>query len=155
MNELVETQGRIDELGCKMAKFVTSPGMLSTTSLRVSAQAVSTGPQTNSSFAIHAQTNPSITVPPPPPISLLTAISADVNRSAHHLSLPLPSSPETHNHVCCTQRETTDFSQAPFPSPACLHPPRHLQPLLLLVCCRRGWEVPWRLRQTTRKIIEC
>ena len=53
-DELVETQGRIDELGCKMAKFVTSPGMLSTMSPRVSAQAVFTGPQTNSSFAIHA-----------------------------------------------------------------------------------------------------
>jgi hypothetical protein len=65
MNELVETQGRTDELGCKMVKFVTSPGMLSTTSPRVSAQAVSTGSQTNSSFAIHAQTNPSITVPLP------------------------------------------------------------------------------------------
>ena len=125
-----------------------------------SAQAVSTGPQANSSFAIHAQTNPSRPQKPshfhspPPSTSLLTAISADANRSAHHLSLPLPSAPETHNHVCCTQRETTNFSQAPYSSPACLHPPRHLQPLLLLVCCRRGWEAPWRLRQITRKIIE-
>ncbi|KAI0266011.1 hypothetical protein BGY98DRAFT_1181322 [Russula aff. rugulosa BPL654] len=95
MNEFVEMQGRIDEMGCKMAKFVTSPA-------RVSAQAVSTGPQTNSSFAIHAQTNPSITVPlpfSPPPTSLLTAISADANRL--HISLgpifvaclPAPSPP--------------------------------------------------------------
>ena len=61
-DELVEMQGRIGELGREMAKFATSPGMLSTMPSRVSAQAVSTAPQTNSSFAIHAQTSSSITV---------------------------------------------------------------------------------------------
>jgi hypothetical protein len=61
-DELVEMQGRIGELGREMAKIATSPGMLSTMPSRVSAQAVSTAPQTNSSFAIHAQTSSSITV---------------------------------------------------------------------------------------------
>jgi hypothetical protein len=61
-DELTEMQGRIGELGCEMAKFATSPGMLSTTSSSVSAQAMSTAPQTNSSFAIQAQTSSSITV---------------------------------------------------------------------------------------------
>ena len=61
-DELMEMQGRIGELGREMAKFATSPGMLSTMPSRVSAQAVSTAPQTNSSFAIHAQTSSSITV---------------------------------------------------------------------------------------------
>jgi hypothetical protein len=60
-DELVEMQGRIGELGREMAKFASSPGMLSTMPSRVSAQAVSTAPQTNSSFAIHAQTSSSIT----------------------------------------------------------------------------------------------
>ncbi|KAH9983382.1 hypothetical protein BJV74DRAFT_777130, partial [Russula compacta] len=61
-DELVEMQGRIGELGREVAKFATSPAILSTTPSRVSAQAVSTAPQTNSSFAIHAQTSSSITV---------------------------------------------------------------------------------------------
>ncbi|KAF8495475.1 hypothetical protein F5888DRAFT_1890539 [Russula emetica] len=56
-DELVEMQGRIGELGREMAKFATSPGMLSTMP-----QTVSTAPQNKSSFAIHAQMSSSITV---------------------------------------------------------------------------------------------
>ncbi|KAF8265667.1 hypothetical protein EI94DRAFT_1685323 [Lactarius quietus] len=61
-DELMEMQGRIGELGREVAKLVTAPAILSSTPSRVSAQAVSTAPQTNSSFAIHAQTSSSITV---------------------------------------------------------------------------------------------
>ena len=80
-DELVEMQGRIGELGREMAKFATSPGMLSTMPSRVSAQAVSTAPQTNSSFAIHAQTSSSITVhshslPPHTPQASVSRISS-------------------------------------------------------------------------------
>ena len=80
-DELVEMQGRIGELGREMAKFATSPGMLSTMPSRVSAQAVSTAPQTNSSFAIHAQTSSSITVhshslPPQTPQASVSRISS-------------------------------------------------------------------------------
>ena len=81
-DELMEMQGRIGELGREMAKFATSPGILSTAPSRVSAQAVSTAPQTNSSFAIHAQTSSSITVhshslPPntPPSLSRISSYS--------------------------------------------------------------------------------
>ena len=74
--------------------------------------------QANSSFAIHAQTNFLITVhshslqPPAPQTSfshtsLLTATSADANRSAHHLFHPLTSAPDNQDHVCRAQRETT------------------------------------------------
>jgi len=56
----MEMQGRIGELGREMAKFATSPGMLSTMPSRVQAQAVSTAPQTNSSIA-------GLTAPSPPP----------------------------------------------------------------------------------------
>jgi hypothetical protein len=70
------------------------PGMLSTIPSRVSAQAVPTAPQTNSSFAIHvvAHTNSSITVlshslpPNLPQASLPTATSTDANLSTRHLS---------------------------------------------------------------------
>jgi hypothetical protein len=80
-DELMEMQGRIGELGREMAKFATSPGILSTMPSRVSAQAVSTAPQTNSSFAIHAQTSSSITVhshslPPNTPQSSVSRISS-------------------------------------------------------------------------------
>jgi hypothetical protein len=80
-DELMEMQGRIGELGREMAKFATSPGMLSTMPTRVSAQAVSTAPQTNSSFAIHAQTSSSITVhshslPPNTPQPSVSRISS-------------------------------------------------------------------------------
>jgi hypothetical protein len=80
-DELVEMQGRIGELGREMAKFATAPGMLSTMPSRVSAQAVSTAPQTNSSFAIHAQTSSSITVhshsvPPNTPQPSVSRISS-------------------------------------------------------------------------------
>ena len=80
-DELMEMQGRIGELGREMAKFATSPGMLSTMPSRVSAQAVSTAPQTNSSFAIHAQTSSSITVhshslPPNTPQSSVSRMSS-------------------------------------------------------------------------------
>jgi len=80
-DEFVEMQGRIGELGREMAKFATSPGMLSTMPSRVSAQAVSTAPQTNSSFAIHAQTSSSITVhshslPPHTPQASVSRISS-------------------------------------------------------------------------------
>ena len=80
-DELMEMQGRIGELGREMAKFATSPGMLSTMPSRVSAQAVSTAPQTNSSFAIHAQTSSSITVhshslPPNTPQASVSRISS-------------------------------------------------------------------------------
>ena len=61
-DELMEMQGRIGELGREVAKLVTAPAILSSMPSRVSAQAVSTAPQTNSSFAIHAQTSSSITV---------------------------------------------------------------------------------------------
>ncbi|KAH9164375.1 hypothetical protein EDB89DRAFT_2141389 [Lactarius sanguifluus] len=61
-DELMEMQGRIGELGREVAKLVTTPAVLSSAPSRVSAQAVSTAPQTNSSFAIHAQTSSSITV---------------------------------------------------------------------------------------------
>ncbi|KAI0293637.1 hypothetical protein B0F90DRAFT_1762074 [Multifurca ochricompacta] len=61
-DEFMEMQGRIGELGREVAKLVISPVTLSSTPSRVSAQAVSTAPQTNSSFAIHAQTSSSITV---------------------------------------------------------------------------------------------
>ena len=61
-DELLEMQGRIGELGREVAKLVTTPAILSSLPSRVSAQAVSTAPQTNSSFAIHAQTSSSITV---------------------------------------------------------------------------------------------
>ena len=81
-DELMEMQGRIGELGREMAKYATSPGILSTMPSRVSAQAVSTAPQTNSSFAIHAQTSSSITVhshslPPntPPSVSRISSYS--------------------------------------------------------------------------------
>ncbi|KAH9997035.1 hypothetical protein BJV77DRAFT_985212, partial [Russula vinacea] len=80
-DELMEMQGRIGELGREMAKFATSPGILSTMPSRVSAQAVSTAPQTNSSFAIHAQTSSSITVhshslPPNTPQASVSRISS-------------------------------------------------------------------------------
>ncbi len=81
-DELVEMQGRISELGREMAKYVTSPaGMPSTMPLRVSTQAVSTAPQTNSSFAIHAQTSSAIAVhsrslPPHTPQSSVSRISS-------------------------------------------------------------------------------
>ena len=80
-DELMEMQGRIGELGREVAKFVTSPGILSTMPSRVSAQAVSTAPQTNSSFAIHAQTSSSITVhshslPPNTPQPSVSRISS-------------------------------------------------------------------------------
>jgi hypothetical protein len=61
-DELMEMQGRIGELGREVARLVTAPAILSSMPSRVSAQAVSTAPQTNSSFAIHAQTSSSITV---------------------------------------------------------------------------------------------
>ena len=61
-DELMEMQGRIGELGREVARLVTTPAVLSSPPSRVSAQAVSTAPQTNSSFAIHAQTSSSITV---------------------------------------------------------------------------------------------
>jgi hypothetical protein len=80
-DELMEMQGRIGELGREVAKFVTSPAVLSTMPTRVSAQAVSTAPQTNSSFAIHAQTSSSITVhshslPPNTPQPSVSRISS-------------------------------------------------------------------------------
>ena len=80
-DELMEVQGRIGELGREMAKFATSPGILSTMPSRVSAQAVSTAPQTNSSFAIHAQTSSAITVhshslPPNTPQASISRISS-------------------------------------------------------------------------------
>jgi hypothetical protein len=80
-DELMEMQGRIGELGREMAKFATSPGIISTMPSRVSAQAVSTAPQTNSSFAIHAQTSSSITVhshslPPNTPQASVSRISS-------------------------------------------------------------------------------
>lgn len=80
-DELMEMQGRIGELGREVAKFVTSPAVLSTMPSRVSAQAVSTAPQTNSSFAIHAQTSSSITVhshslPPNTPQPSVSRISS-------------------------------------------------------------------------------
>ncbi|KAI9507111.1 hypothetical protein F5148DRAFT_1015458 [Russula earlei] len=80
-DELVEMQGRIGELGREMAKFVTSSAILSATPSRISAQAVSTAPQTNSSFAIHAQTSSSITVhshslPPNTPPASVSGISS-------------------------------------------------------------------------------
>jgi hypothetical protein len=80
-DELMEMQGRIGELGREMAKFATTPGILSTMPSRVSAQAVSTAPQTNSSFAIHAQTSSSITVhshslPPNTPQASVSRISS-------------------------------------------------------------------------------
>ena len=80
-DELMEMQGRIGELGREVAKFVTSPSVLSTMPTRVSAQAVSTAPQTNSSFAIHAQTSSSITVhshslPPNTPQPSVSRISS-------------------------------------------------------------------------------
>lgn len=61
-DELMEMQGRVGELGREVARLVTTPAILSSLPSRVSAQAVSTAPQTNSSFAIHAQTSSSITV---------------------------------------------------------------------------------------------
>ena len=80
-DELLEMQGRIGELGREVAKFATSPAVLSTLPSRVSAQAVSTAPQTNSSFAIHAQTSSSITVhshslPPNTPQASVSRISS-------------------------------------------------------------------------------
>jgi len=80
-DELMEMQGRIGELGREVARLVTSPSVLSTMPTRVSAQAVSTAPQTNSSFAIHAQTSSSITVhshslPPHTPQPSVSRISS-------------------------------------------------------------------------------
>ncbi len=80
-DDLMEMQGRIGELGREVAKLVTSPAILSTMPSRVSAQAVSTAPQTNSSFAIHAQTSSSITVhshslPPNTPQGSVSRISS-------------------------------------------------------------------------------
>ena len=80
-DELLEVQGRIGELGREMAKLVTAPAILSSLPSRVSAQAVSTAPQTNSSFAIHAQTSSSITVhshslPPNTPQPTVSRISS-------------------------------------------------------------------------------
>ncbi|KAH9060243.1 hypothetical protein EDB87DRAFT_1790250, partial [Lactarius vividus] len=96
-DELMEMQGRIGELGREVAKLVTIPAVLSSTPSRVSAQAVSTAPQTNSSFAIHAQTSSSITVhshsipphtpqPSVPPFVPPSAIRAEQPRSR----LPYP-----------------------------------------------------------------
>jgi hypothetical protein len=78
-DELMEMQGRIGR--SKKAKFATSPSMLSTVPSRVSAQAVSTTPQTNSSFTIHAQPSSSITVhsyllPPNTPQASVSRISS-------------------------------------------------------------------------------
>ncbi|KAI0251515.1 hypothetical protein BJV78DRAFT_1210251 [Lactifluus subvellereus] len=80
-DELLEVQGRIGELGREMARLVTAPAVLSTLPSRVSAQAVSTAPQTNSSFAIHAQTSSSITVhshslPPNTPQPTVSRVSS-------------------------------------------------------------------------------
>jgi hypothetical protein len=80
-DELMEVQGRISELGREVAKLVTAPAILSSPPSRVSAQAVSTAPQTNSSFAIHAQTSSSITVhshslPPNTPQPSVSRISS-------------------------------------------------------------------------------
>jgi hypothetical protein len=80
-DELMEVQGRISELGREVARLVTAPAVLSSLPSRVSAQAVSTAPQTNSSFAIHAQTSSSITVhshslPPNTPPSSVSRMSS-------------------------------------------------------------------------------
>jgi hypothetical protein len=98
-DELVEVQGRIGELGREVAKLVTAPAVLSSLPSRVSAQAVSTAPQTNSSFAIHAQTSSSITVhshslPPNTPQSSVSPASSYTDlRRRESLSPPfVPSS---------------------------------------------------------------
>jgi hypothetical protein len=51
----MEMRGRMDQLGPKMSKFMTSPGMLSTMPLCASANHPSLGPQINSPFTIHAR----------------------------------------------------------------------------------------------------
>lgn len=56
----MKTQGRIGELGREMAKFSTSPGMLSTMPSRVQRSHVHR--PSNTSFVIHAQMSFSITV---------------------------------------------------------------------------------------------
>jgi hypothetical protein len=98
-DELMEVQGRISELGREVAKLVTAPAVLSSLPSRVSAQAVSTAPQTNSSFAIHAQTSSSITVhshslpPNTPQPSVSPASSYSDLRRRESLSPPfVPSS---------------------------------------------------------------
>ena len=100
--------GRIDEVGREMAKFATSPGMLSTMPSRVSVQAVSTPPQTNLSFAIHTSTSSSIIVHSHSLPSLYLP----------HLFLPRPpptriGQPTIYPSLCHPRRTTTITSAVP------------------------------------------
>jgi hypothetical protein len=85
-DKLVEMQGRIGELG-EMVKSTTSPSMPS----HVSVQAVSTAPQTNTSFAMHEQTSSSINVHSP--LSPITPTPQATGLCLPHLFLWRPPPP--------------------------------------------------------------
>ena len=122
-DELMEMQGRIGELGHKVVKFVTSPGIC-LPCLRVFRPKLILPPlrQTHRSRFMHRRAPPSwsthilfrpITRSPQSLASRPMATSADATRLACRSFLPPPSAPNSHAHASRTQWETTRPRQAP------------------------------------------
>ena len=122
-DELMEMQGRIGELGHKVVKFVTSPGIC-LPCLRVFRPKLILPPlrQTHRSRFMHRRAPPSrsthilfrpITRSPQSLASRPMATSADATRLACRSFLPLPSALNSHAHASRTRWETTRPRQAP------------------------------------------
>jgi hypothetical protein len=121
-DEFMTMQGHIGELGREMAKFATSPGMLSTITSRFqpkpcppplrpvhpSRSTHRRAPQLPSTF-IHSHQ-----IYPPASVSRIS-IYCDLRRresvSPPFILLP-PSAPNNHDHVCHTQLETIHLPPA-------------------------------------------